>query len=141
MSSSDGPSAADQQLIDHAARHDLTITAKQLAGRRRARLLPGNIPGGGLGQGRGSTSTPPPESFDLVVALGRMSGAASGRRTWRCCCSPKDSRYRRRQSAPRSVPPLTPPLSPMRVTARTTAWTWTSGWTASPTSSPTAPSV
>ncbi|MEU0389144.1 hypothetical protein [Streptomyces chartreusis] len=74
MSSSDGPSAADQQLIDHAARHDLTITAKQLAGWRRAGLLPGNISGGGLGQGRGSTSTPPPESFDLVVALGRMSG-------------------------------------------------------------------
>ncbi|MEU8812575.1 hypothetical protein ACN6K5_001571 [Streptomyces violaceoruber] len=74
MSSSDGPSAADQQLIDHAARHDLTITAKQLVGWRRARLLPGNIPGGGLGQGRGSTSTPPPESFDLVVALGRVSG-------------------------------------------------------------------
>ncbi|MCQ9130200.1 hypothetical protein [Streptomyces hilarionis] len=74
MSSSDGPSAADQQLIDHAARHDLTITAKQLAGWRRAGLMPGNIPGGGLGQGRGSTSTPPPESFDLAVALGRMSG-------------------------------------------------------------------
>ncbi|MGW0345932.1 hypothetical protein ACWDX8_04875 [Streptomyces anthocyanicus] len=74
MSSSDGPSAADQQLIDHAARHDLTITAKQLVGWRRAGLLPGNIPGGGLGQGRGSTSTPLPESFDLVVALGRMSG-------------------------------------------------------------------
>ncbi|MGQ4465309.1 hypothetical protein ACN6LC_004710 [Streptomyces violaceoruber] len=74
MSSSDGPSAADQQLIDHAARHDFTITAKQLVGWRRAGLLLGNIPGGGLGQGRGSTSTPPPESFDLVVALGRMSG-------------------------------------------------------------------
>ncbi|MEU6885655.1 hypothetical protein ABZ918_10660 [Streptomyces viridosporus] len=74
MSSSDGPSAADQQLIDHAGRHGLTITAKQLAGWRRAGLLPGNIPGGGLGQGRGSTSMPPPESFDLVVALGRMSG-------------------------------------------------------------------
>jgi hypothetical protein len=74
MSSSDGPSAADQQLIDHAARHGLTVTAKQLAGWRRAGLLPGNVPGGGLGRGRGSTSTPPPESFDLVLALARRAG-------------------------------------------------------------------
>ncbi|NUK23684.1 hypothetical protein [Streptomyces lunaelactis] len=74
MPSSDGPSAADQQLIDHAARHRLTVTAKQLAGWRRAGLLPGNIPGGGLGRGRGSTSTPPPESFDLVLALARRAG-------------------------------------------------------------------
>ncbi|WP_086796907.1 hypothetical protein [Streptomyces caniscabiei] len=74
MSSSDGPSAADQQLIDHAARNRLTVTAKQLAGWRRAGLLPGNIPGGGLGRGRGSTSTPPPESFDLVLALARRAG-------------------------------------------------------------------
>ncbi|MER5217216.1 hypothetical protein ABT063_43510 [Streptomyces sp. NPDC002838] len=74
MPSSDGPSAADQQLIDHAARHGLTVTAKQLAGWRRAGLLPGNVPGGGLGRGRGSTSSPPPESFDLVLALARCAG-------------------------------------------------------------------
>ncbi|AVH54691.1 MULTISPECIES: hypothetical protein [Streptomyces] len=78
MSSSNGLSAADQQLIDHAARHDLTVTAKQLAGWRRAGLLPGNVRGGGLGRGRGSTSSPPPESFDLVLALARR--AARGKR-------------------------------------------------------------
>ncbi|WP_406369708.1 hypothetical protein OG788_07835 [Streptomyces sp. NBC_00647] len=74
MPSNDGPSSADQQLIDHAARHSLTITAKQLEVWRRAGLLPGNIPGGGLGRGRGSTSTPPTESFDLVLALARRAG-------------------------------------------------------------------
>ncbi|MET8134113.1 hypothetical protein ABZV24_19515 [Streptomyces sp. NPDC005251] len=74
MPSSDGPSTADQQLIDHAARHGVTVTAKQLAVWRRAGLMPGNIPGGGLGRGRGSTSAPPPESFDLVLALARRAG-------------------------------------------------------------------
>ncbi|MET7783861.1 hypothetical protein ABZU94_32260 [Streptomyces mirabilis] len=68
------PSAADQRLIDHAARHGFAVTVKQLASWRRAGLLPGNIPGGGLGRGRGSTSTPPPESFDLVIALARLGG-------------------------------------------------------------------
>lgn len=74
MASRTLPSAADQQLIEHAARHGFTITAKQLAGWRKAGLLPRNIPGGGLGRGRGSTSTPRPESFDLVVALARLAG-------------------------------------------------------------------
>ncbi|WP_192582851.1 hypothetical protein [Streptomyces triticiradicis] len=74
MPSSAAPSTADQQLIDHAAGHGLTVTAKQLAGWRRAGLLLGNIPGGGLGRGRGSTSAPLPESFDLVVALARLAG-------------------------------------------------------------------
>ncbi|MFJ8143222.1 hypothetical protein [Streptomyces sp. NPDC096013] len=74
MPSNDGPSAADRQLIDHAARHDLAVTAKQLEIWRRAGLLPGNVPGGGLGRGRGSTSSPPPESFDLVLALARRAG-------------------------------------------------------------------
>ncbi|MFF3710298.1 hypothetical protein [Streptomyces phaeochromogenes] len=74
MASSKVPSAADQRLIDRAARHGLTVTVKQLAGWRRSGLLPGNIPGGGLGRGRGSTSAPPPESFDLVVALARVAG-------------------------------------------------------------------
>ncbi|MFE0474897.1 hypothetical protein ACFW2V_25145 [Streptomyces sp. NPDC058947] len=74
MPSNDGPSAADRQLIDHAARHDLAVSAKQLEIWRRAGLLPGNVPGGGLGRGRGSTSSPPPESFDLVLALARRAG-------------------------------------------------------------------
>ncbi|MFJ3419604.1 hypothetical protein ACIPN8_25020 [Streptomyces sp. NPDC086082] len=74
MASNKPPSAADQQLIEHAARHGFTITVKQLAVWRRAGLLPGNIPGGGLGRGWGSTSTPPSDSFDLVVALARLAG-------------------------------------------------------------------
>ncbi|WP_405467128.1 hypothetical protein [Streptomyces canus] len=74
MPSNDGPSAADRQLIDHAVRHDLAVTAKQLETWRRAGLLLGNVPGGGLGRGRGSASSPPPESFDLVLALARRTG-------------------------------------------------------------------
>ncbi|MFE9883346.1 hypothetical protein [Streptomyces sp. NPDC005784] len=74
MAFSKVPSAADQRLIDHAARHGFTVTVKQLANWRRAGLLPGNIPGGGLGRGRGSMSTPPPASFDLVAALARLGG-------------------------------------------------------------------
>ncbi|MFG2785717.1 hypothetical protein ACGFY7_48860 [Streptomyces prunicolor] len=74
MAFSKVPSAADQRLIDHAARHGFTVTGKQLAGWRRAGLLPRNLPGGGLGRGLGSTSTPPSESFDLVVALARIAG-------------------------------------------------------------------
>jgi hypothetical protein len=74
MASRKPPSTADQQLIEHAARHGYTITVKQLIVWRRAGLLPGNIPGGGLGRGRGSTSTPPPESFDLVVGLAPLAG-------------------------------------------------------------------
>lgn len=73
MSSSE-PSAADQQLIDHAQRHGYTVTAKQLATWRPAGLMPGNIPGGGLGRGKGSTSRPAPESFDLVLGLARHAG-------------------------------------------------------------------
>ncbi|MEU8789756.1 hypothetical protein [Streptomyces sp. NPDC048643] len=78
MTSNDSPSAADRQLIDHAALHDLAVTAKQLEIWRRAGLLPGNVPGGGLGRGRGSTSSPPPESFDLILALARC--ASRGKR-------------------------------------------------------------
>jgi hypothetical protein len=73
MSSSE-PSAADQQLIDHAQRHGYTVTAKQLATWRSHGLLPGNIHGGGLGRGKGSTSRPAPESFDLVLGLARHAG-------------------------------------------------------------------
>ncbi|MGW0827129.1 hypothetical protein [Streptomyces sp. NPDC002845] len=72
------PSLADQLLIDHAKRYGYTVTAKQLDTWRRARLLPGNIPDGGRGQGKGSASHPAPEAFDLVVALARH--AARGRR-------------------------------------------------------------
>ncbi|MEV6807795.1 hypothetical protein [Streptomyces sp. NPDC051132] len=78
MSSSNGPSAADQQLIDHAARHDLSVSEKRLAVWRRAGLLPANVHGGGLGRGKGSTSSPPPESYDLVLALARR--ASRGKR-------------------------------------------------------------
>ncbi|WP_416974624.1 hypothetical protein [Streptomyces sp. 4F14] len=74
MGSSKPPSAADQRLIDHAARHGVTVTVKQFTRWRQNGLLPGNIPGGGLGRGRGSTSSPPPQSFDLVLALGRLAG-------------------------------------------------------------------
>ncbi|MFD1831678.1 hypothetical protein ACFSJS_18765 [Streptomyces desertarenae] len=74
MSSRKDPSAADRQLIEHAQRHGLTVTAKQLATWRRSRLLPGNIPGGGLGRGKGRTSRPAPESFDLVLGLARHAG-------------------------------------------------------------------
>lgn len=73
MSSSE-PSAADQQLIGHAQRHGYTVTAKQLAAWRSHGLLPGNIHGGGLGRGKGSTSRPPPESFGLVLGLARHAG-------------------------------------------------------------------
>ncbi|MQS06009.1 hypothetical protein [Streptomyces alkaliphilus] len=78
MSSRKGPSAADRQLIDHAQRHGFTVTAKQLATWRRSMLLPGNILGRGLGRGRGRTSRPAPESFDLV--LGLASHAGTGKR-------------------------------------------------------------
>lgn len=74
MSSTDTPSAADQQLLDHAHRHGLTVTEKNLEVWRRARLLPGNVPGGGLGRGKGSTSSPPPAGFDLILGLARHAG-------------------------------------------------------------------
>jgi len=68
------PCAADQSLIEYAADQGVSVTVKQLATWRQARLLPGNIPGGGLGQGRGSTSAPPPDSYALVTGLGRLAG-------------------------------------------------------------------
>ncbi|MEW1637512.1 hypothetical protein AB0469_25995 [Streptomyces sp. NPDC093801] len=72
--STDTPSAADQLLIDHAHQHGFTVTAKMLEVWRSRRLLPGNVPGGGLGRGKGSTSTPAPDSFDLVLGLARHAG-------------------------------------------------------------------
>ncbi|WP_329619082.1 hypothetical protein OG357_00025 [Streptomyces sp. NBC_01255] len=72
--STDTPSAADQLLLDHAHRHGLSVTEKNLEVWRSRRLLPGNIPGGGLGRGKGSTSSPAPESFDLVLGLARHAG-------------------------------------------------------------------
>ncbi|MFF3088852.1 hypothetical protein ACFVRB_28010 [Streptomyces nojiriensis] len=68
------PSAADQMLLDHAHGHGFAVTAKMLEVWRSRRLLPGNIPGGGLGRGKGSTSSPAPESFDLVLGLARHGG-------------------------------------------------------------------
>ncbi|MFB7178470.1 hypothetical protein ACFCYI_12265 [Streptomyces sp. NPDC056257] len=72
--STDTPSAADQLLIEHAHRHGFAVTAKMLEVWRSRGLLPGNIPGGGLGRGKGSTSSPAPESFDLVLGLARHAG-------------------------------------------------------------------
>ncbi|MFE6848703.1 hypothetical protein [Streptomyces sp. NPDC057686] len=72
--STDTSSAADQLLIDHAYRHGFTVTAKMLEVWRSRRLLPGNVPGGGLGRGKGSTSAPAPESFNLVLGLARHAG-------------------------------------------------------------------
>ncbi|MEV7581685.1 hypothetical protein [Streptomyces erythrochromogenes] len=72
--STDTPSPADQLLIGHAFRHGFTVTAKMLEVWRSRRLLPGNISGGGLGRGKGSTSRPAPESFDLVLGLARHGG-------------------------------------------------------------------
>ncbi|WP_174518351.1 hypothetical protein [Streptomyces vietnamensis] len=72
--STNTPSAADQLLLDHAHRHGLAVTEKMLEVWRSRRLLPGNIPGGGLGRGKGSTSSPAPESFDLVLGLARHAG-------------------------------------------------------------------
>ncbi|MFE5489028.1 hypothetical protein ACFQ7Z_03550 [Streptomyces virginiae] len=71
----DTPSAADQLLLDHAHRHGYDdVTVKILEVWRSRRLLPGNISGGGLGRGKGSTSRPAPESFDLVLGLARHGG-------------------------------------------------------------------
>ncbi|MFD3330333.1 hypothetical protein [Streptomyces sp. NPDC058701] len=73
--STDTPSAADQLLLDHAHRHGYNdVTAKMLEVWRSRRLLPDNISGGGLGRGKGSTSKPAPESFDLVLGLARHGG-------------------------------------------------------------------
>ncbi|WP_406739590.1 hypothetical protein OG365_41310 (plasmid) [Streptomyces sp. NBC_00853] len=72
--STDTPSAADQLLLDHAYRHGFTVTAKMLEVWRSRGLLPGNVPDGGLGRGKGSTSSPAPESFDLVLGLVRHAG-------------------------------------------------------------------
>ncbi|MFI9210538.1 hypothetical protein ACIGW7_20735 [Streptomyces sp. NPDC053253] len=68
------PSRADQQLIDHAREHGFAVTGKQLSRWRRHGLLPANTHGGGLGRGQGSTSQPVAASFDLVLALARLSG-------------------------------------------------------------------
>ncbi|MGW6574045.1 hypothetical protein ACWGAN_17945 [Streptomyces sp. NPDC054945] len=72
--STDTPSPADQLMIDHAFRHGFTVTTKMLEVWRSRRLLPGNISGGGLGRGKGSTSRPAPESFALVLGLARHGG-------------------------------------------------------------------
>ncbi|MFJ4880829.1 hypothetical protein ACIP93_37255 [Streptomyces sp. NPDC088745] len=72
--STDTPSPTDQLLIEHAFRHGFAVTAKMLEVWRSRRLLPGNIAGGGLGRGKGSTSRPAPESFDLVLGLARHGG-------------------------------------------------------------------
>ncbi|MFJ6011303.1 hypothetical protein [Streptomyces sp. NPDC092952] len=72
MSSMSGRVSADQQLIDHARQHGYTVSVKQLASWRRARLLPGHMVRA-LGRGRGSASIPADEAFGLVVALARLA--------------------------------------------------------------------
>ncbi|MEV7618022.1 hypothetical protein [Streptomyces sp. NPDC089799] len=73
--STDTPSAADQLLLDHAHRRGYDdVTVKMLEVWRSRRLLPGNVAGGGLGRGRGSTSRPAPESFALLLGLARHGG-------------------------------------------------------------------
>ncbi|MFJ5933907.1 hypothetical protein [Streptomyces sp. NPDC093071] len=74
MDGTKAPSRADQQLIDHARTYGFEVTGKQLSGWRRHGLLLPNVQGGGLGRGRGSTSRPAADSFDLVLALARLSG-------------------------------------------------------------------
>lgn len=72
MSSTGDPVSADQQLIDHALRHDLVVSVKQLALWRRAGLLQGHTVRA-LGRGRGSASVANDEAFGLVVALARLA--------------------------------------------------------------------
>jgi hypothetical protein len=63
-------SAADQQLIAHAARHGAVVTARQLERWRARGLLAKNIRRA-LGRSRGSMSEPPPGAAELVVWLAR----------------------------------------------------------------------
>ena len=70
-------SEADQQLIAHAARHGVVVTARQLERWRAAGLLAPNTRHA-LGRGRGSASEPPPGAAELVAWL--ASNACPGRR-------------------------------------------------------------
>jgi hypothetical protein len=70
-------SAADQQLITHAARHGAVVTARQLERWRARELLAPNVRRA-LGRGRGSASEPPAGAAELVVWLAR--NARPGRR-------------------------------------------------------------
>jgi hypothetical protein len=67
------PSAADQQLVAHVAHHGQVVTARQVERWRGHGLLPANN-SRGLGRGRGSTSEPAPEAFDLVLWLAQHAG-------------------------------------------------------------------
>jgi hypothetical protein len=69
------PSAADLTLIAHSAAHGLPVTPTQLERWRSAGLLPVNRR---RYTGRGSSSTPPPEAFEMVLWLAR--NASVGRR-------------------------------------------------------------
>jgi hypothetical protein len=63
------PSAADQALIAHAAAHGFpSVTPTKLERWRSAVLLPGNQR---TYSGRGSSSAPPPEAFEMVLWLAR----------------------------------------------------------------------
>ncbi|MEU6793129.1 hypothetical protein ABZ907_15645 [Nonomuraea wenchangensis] len=67
------PSPADRALVEHAAAHGVTVSARQLERWRADGLLPRNRVRG-LGQGRGSSSIPPEEAWQLVVWLGQHAG-------------------------------------------------------------------
>jgi hypothetical protein len=68
---------ADQQLIAHAARLGVDVSARQLERWRASGLLAPNARRA-LGRGRGSTSEPPPGAGELVAWLAR--NARRGRR-------------------------------------------------------------
>jgi hypothetical protein len=70
-------SGADQQLIAHAARCGIMVSARQLERWRARGLLAPNVRRA-LGRGRGSTSEPPAGAAELVVWLARH--ARPGRR-------------------------------------------------------------
>lgn len=70
-------SRGDAELIAHAARHGVVVTARQLERWRARGLLPPNIRRG-LGRGRGSISEPLAGTGELVVWL--AANARPGRR-------------------------------------------------------------
>ncbi|MFF4771895.1 hypothetical protein ACFY05_03460 [Microtetraspora fusca] len=67
------PSPADHALLNHAASQGVTVSARRLERWRANGLLPPNQVRT-LGQGRGSTSTPPPQALEMVVWLGQHAG-------------------------------------------------------------------
>src|SRR4051794_1137891 len=67
------PSAADRELINHAAAQGVTVSARRLERWRADGLLQPNERRT-LGRGRGRTSKPSPRAHEMVVWLGRHAG-------------------------------------------------------------------